>query len=225
MINLNVVEKLVLCVLDKEKSNSFLRLSNSYPAAIGASVFMELFLEDVIELNEDKKIVVKNKLVTDKEYLKEVYERIQNEKPKKFKKWIEAYGAGFSVKCVENIVSNAAEYLEKQGVLKVSKEKGLFKEKVKYEADKEIVNSIIDEIRNGFIGNETLTKECVSLTVLVNQCDLLKKELSNDEKKILKEKIKDIKKNNTVEGVKELQEVICELEMAIMAACVAGSFQ
>ena len=44
MMNLNVVEKLVLCVLDKEKSNSFLLLSNTYPAVIGASVFMELFL-------------------------------------------------------------------------------------------------------------------------------------------------------------------------------------
>ena len=58
-----------------------------------------------------------------------------------------------------------------------------------------------------------------------NQCELLKKVLSKDEKKILREKIKDIKKNNKVEGVKELHEVICELEVSVMAACVAGSFQ
>lgn len=225
MMNLNVVEKLVLCVLDKEKSNSFLLLSNTYPAVIGASVFMELFLEDAIKLNEDKKIVVKNQLVTDKEYLKEVYERIQNEKPRKFKKWIESYGAGFSVKCVKNIVCSVAECLEKEGVLKVAKEKGMFKEKVRYEADEDAVKSIIDEIRSEFIENESLTKECVSLTVLVNQCQVLKKVLSKDEKKLLREKINDIKKNNTVEGVKELHEVICELEMSVMAACVAGSFQ
>lgn len=222
-MNLNVVEKLVLCILNKEKSDRFLTFNEKYPASIGASVFMELFLEDAIELNEDKKVVVKNELDTDKDYLKTVYERIQSEKPKKLKKWIEAYGAGFSTKPVKNIVISVAESLEKQGVLNITKEQGLFKEKAVYSANEETVNSIKKEIRTEFFENGTLTKECVSLTALINQCELLNKDLSKDEKKLLKQKLKEIKKNNMVEGVKELQDVIDEIDVAVMAAIVAGT--
>ncbi|HCW52607.1 MAG TPA: hypothetical protein DG753_02465 [Clostridium sp.] len=223
MVNLNVVEKLVLCILDKEKSSRFLFFDGSYIASIGASAFMELFLEDAISLNDEKKVVIKSELNTDKDYLKEVYKEIQDSKPKKLKKWLETYGAGFSTQSAKNILNGAVESLEKQGVLNVTREQGIFKEKVRYAASEEIVNSIKNEIRKQFLEDGTLTKECVSLTALINGCELLKKDLSRDEKKIISKKLKEMKKNGTVEGIKELQSVVDEIQAVMMAAITASS--
>lgn len=223
MVELNVAEKLVLCILNKESSSRFIFLNVNYASSIGASVFMELFLEDAISLNNEKRVVIKNELSTDKNYLKDVYERIKNDKPKKLKKWIETYGTGFSIKPIKEILNSIIESLEKQGVLKVTKERGLFKEKVKYVVSEDVVTSIKNEIRSRFLKDEMLTKELISLTTLINQCELLREDLSRYERKTVKTKLKEIKKNDSVEGVKELQAVVDEIQAAMMGAVVASS--
>ena len=69
MLNLSIVEKFALCVLDEDKMEKHFFYSGKYSACIVVAIFMELLLNEVVTVDEKKKIIINKELDTDKEYL------------------------------------------------------------------------------------------------------------------------------------------------------------
>lgn len=223
MLDLSLAEKFVLCVLDSERKEGFFFYSGKYPACIVAAIFMELLLNETITMDSKKKIIINNKLDINKEYLKLIYDKIASEKTKNLKKWIEHYVVGFSSKPVKEVVKSVIEALVLNKTLQLGKEKGLLKEHVIYNIDKQNLESVIQNIRSEFLENSTLTKETIILSAIMLQCGLLKKYFSKDEEKKMKERIKEIKKSDEWANIKVVKQVLEELEMAIVAVAIVAN--
>lgn len=223
MLDLSLAEKFALCVLDSERKEGVFFYSGKYPACIVAAIFMEMLLNETITMDSKKKIIINNKLDTNKEYLKLIYDKIASEKTKSLKKWIEHYVAGFSSKPVKEVVKSVIEALVLNKALQLDKEKGLLKEHVVYNIDKQNLESVIQNIRSEFLENGTLTKETIILSAIMLQCDLLKKYFSKDEEKKMKERIKEIKKSDEWANIKVVKQVLEELEMAIVAVAIVAN--
>ena len=220
MLNLSMVEKFVLCVLDSEKKEKTSFYGGKYPACIIASIFMELLLNEIITLDNKKKIVINKELNIDKEYLKLVYDKILSGKPRNLKKWIEYYVTGFTSKSVKEVVKAAIGALVLNNSLLLEEKKGLFKENVIYNVDKQCLESVIQNVRVEFLQNGTLNKETTILVAIMLQCDLLKKYFSKHEEDKVKERIKEVKKSEEWSDIKSVKEVLDELDMMMIIAAI-----
>lgn len=220
MLNLSIVEKFVLCVLDSEKKEKASFYGGKYPACIIASIFMELLLNQIITLDNKKNIVINKELNMDKEYFKLVYDKISSQKPRNLKKWIEYYVAGFTNKPVKEVVKSAIGALELNNSLQLEKKKGFFKENVIYNVDKQSLESVIQNVRAEFLQNDALTKETTILVAIMLQCDLLKKYFSKHEENKVKERIKEVKKSEEWSDINSVKEVLDELDMMMIIAAI-----
>lgn len=220
MLNLSIVEKYALCVLDIEKKGKAFFYVGKYPACIVASIFMELLLNETVIIDNKKKVIINKELDTDKEYLKLVYNKILSKKPRSLKNWIEYYVAGFSNKPIKEVVKSVIESLVLNNSLQLEKKRSFFKETVNYNVDKSNLEAVIQNVRTEFLENNTLTKETTILVALMLQCDLLKKYFSKHEENRVKERIKEVKKSEVWSEVNSVKEVLDELYMILIVAAI-----
>ena len=155
-------------------------------------------------------------------YLKPLYNVINQGKPVKADKVMEAYVASFSNKKLNELLEELTNELKVAGVIETVKA-GLLGNKEKYTPKKEVVTNIIEKIRAELLEDGEVSDEIIALTALLDNAGQLKDYFSKYEQKELKEKLNEIRTSDAGKTAKEAIEYIDALNSLIIASAVIAS--
>lgn len=222
MKNLTVCQEYTLCLLNKVKKNNGNLYEGKYPGCIALAAIFELFLSEKIALDDKQKVIIKNPIDSDVEYLNVIYADLSNEKPKTLKKWMEHYLAGYSNKPIKRIVESVIDSLDKKECLNLEIKNGFLKDKILFNTNMSDVNHIIEKLRAELLESGTMMAETVILASLMHQSGILVDYFSKHEVDQLKTRIDEIKKSDNWATTSLVKQVVDELDTVLIITVIAG---
>lgn len=213
MNNLSLTQKFLLCSLKNVYKSSELK------SCFITSVLSELVLEDYIEL-EGKNILKIKKELSNKPYLKPIYELISDNNPIKTNKVFDKFLFGFnSSKHFNHLHDLASESLVEDNFITSEEKKGLFLTSTRYEvANKEVLYDIIFEIQCLLHNEEDIDDKNALLIMLLLKGKVLKKYLPKEDVKLAKDFIKKSKDNDNLKFTMKMIDYIENTLAGIVAA-------
>ena len=204
MNNLSITQKYFICSLNEKGKIS--QVSSEKLVCFVAGALLELKLENCISI-EGKNVTVIRELPCDLNYLKPLYNFINQKGTISLKRLFSTYNYLLTDKRLNELIESVGDCLALNGVVEV-KEKGMFSSVKKYIPKKQIINMIIAEFRGGILEDGEITDEIITLITLLDKSKILKTYFSKYELKEIKDKIAKI--TNTPDGkiVKEMIQYI-----------------
>lgn len=210
MKDLSIAQEYMICTVNGKGNIS--SYNEKAVACLVVSGLLEMQLAKCISIN-DKKLSVCAELPEDMEYLKPLYNVINQGKPMKVAKAVEAYTVAFTNKKLYELEDALMESLKEASVVEPVKA-GLLGNKESYAPKKDIVTGIIEKIRAELLEDGKISEDVIALTALMDKTGNLKDYFSKYEQKELKNKIEAIKKSEAGTLAKEMIEHVEALEMA-----------
>jgi len=219
MKDLSIAQEYMICTVNGKGTIS----GNNEKAVVCLVVsgLLEMQLAKCISIN-NKKLSVCADLPEDMAYLKPLYNVINQGKPMKVAKAVEAYTVAFTNKKLYELEDALMESLKEASVVEPVKA-GLLGNKESYAPKKDIVTGIIEKIRAELLENGEISEDVIALTALMDKTGNLKDYFSKYEQKELKNKIKAIKKSEAGTLAKEMIEHIEALEMAAIIPAIINN--
>ena len=218
MKELNLVQEYAVCVMAGKKNLK--RICSDFPhigCTVGA-IFCQMMMDGSLELDEKKRVIRTDKLPADALYLRELWERIGENKPKKLQSWIQELTYNFTVKKNRFLYDGIIASLREAGCVETVSQKGLFGLKRQEQIKKERADAVVQKIRAEFLEDGELTDETTVLSMLLKHSGELKRYFSKYEEKELKERLKQLKENEMASLVHTALEEIEGMVVAIIAA-------
>lgn len=210
MKDLSITQEYIICTVNEK--GALPSYNQKAAACLIVGGLLEMQLAKCISLS-DKKVSVCAELPEHMAYLKPLYNVINQGKPMKVEKAVEAYTITFTNKKLYEFVDALMESLKEADVVEPVKA-GFSGNKVGYVPKKGIVTRIIEKIRAELLEDGEISEDVIALTALMDKAGNLKDYFSKYEQKELKNKIEAIKKSEAGTLAKEMAQHIETLEMA-----------
>lgn len=199
MKDLSITQEYLICAVNsKGKISGF---GSEKLICLIASGLLELQLEKCIKIDK-KRVVVIDNLPDERLYLKPLYDFVNQQKPVKLEKILEAYNYSFKDRGYE-LVNSIGASLKDLGLVEVTCT-GIFGNKNAYIPNANAVHYVIDMIRAEFLEDVEVTDDIAALIVLLDKSKLLKIYFSEFEQKEIKKKLKKITNSNTDKTIKDM---------------------
>lgn len=199
MKDLSITQEYLICAVNsKGKISGF---GSEKLICLIASGLLELQLEDCIKIDK-KRVTVMNNLPDEKLYLKPLYDFVNQQKPVKLEKILEAYNYSFKDRGYE-LVNTIGASLKDLGLVGVTRT-GIFGNKNAYIPNANVVHYVVDMIRAEFLEDVEVTEDIASLIILLDKSKLLKTYFSEYEQKEIKKKLKEITNSDTGKSIKDI---------------------
>lgn len=199
MKDLSITQEYLICAVNsKGKISGF---GSEKLICLIASGLLELQLEDCIKIDK-KRVTVTNNLPDEKLYLKPLYDFVNQQKPVKLEKILEAYNYSFKDRGYE-LVNTIGASLKDLGLVEVTRT-GVFGNKNAYIPNANAVHYVVDMIRAEFLEDVEVTEDIASLIILLDKSKVLKTYFSEYEQKEIKKKLKEITNSDTGKSIKDM---------------------
>lgn len=199
MRDLAITQEYLICAVNsKGKVSGF---GSEKLICLIASGLLELQLEDCIKIDK-KRVVVTNTLPDEKLYLKPLYDFLNQQKPVKLEKILEAYNYSFTDRGYE-LVNSIGTSLKDIGLVEATRT-GIFGNKNAYIPNANAVHYVVDMIRAEFLEDVEVTEDIAALIILMDKSKLLKTYFSEYEQKEIKKKLKEITNSDTGKTIKDM---------------------
>ncbi|HGF8331697.1 MULTISPECIES: GPP34 family phosphoprotein [Bacillota] len=199
MKDLSITQEYLICAVNsKGKISGF---GSEKLICLIASGLLELQLEDCIKIDK-KRVTVTNNLPDEKLYLKPLYDFVNQQKPVKLEKILEAYNYSFKDRGYE-LVNTIGASLKDLGLVEVTRT-GIFGNKNAYIPNANAVHYVVDMIRAEFLEDVEVTEDIASLIILLDKSKVLKTYFSEYEQKEIKKKLKEITNSDTGKSIKDM---------------------
>lgn len=199
MKDLSITQEYLICAVNsKGKISGF---GSEKLICLIASGLLELQLEKCIKIDK-KRVVVIDNLPDERLYLKPLYDFVNQQKPVKLEKILEAYNYSFKDRGYE-LVNSIGASLKDLGLVEVTCT-GIFGNKNAYIPNVNAVHYVVDMIRAEFLEDVEVTDDIAALIVLLDKSKLLKIYFSEFEQKEIKKKLKTITNSNTDKTIKDM---------------------
>lgn len=217
MKDLSITQEYMACTVNGKGTIS----SNNQKAVVCLIVsgLLEMQLSKCISIR-DKKISVCSELPEHMTYLESLYNVINQGKPVKVEKAVEAYTVAFTNKKLYALEDAVMKSLKEADAVEPVKS-GFLGNKDSYAPKKEIVTGIIEKIRAELLEDGEISEDVIALTALMEKAGNLKEYFSKYEQKELKNKIEAIKKSDAGTLAKEM---VQHIEALTMAAIMPAMF-
>lgn len=198
MKDLTITQEYLICTVN-DKGN-IPQLNSEPVTCLVASGLLEMKMEECI-LIDSKMVSVCAELPERLQCLKPLYDVVNQGKPIKLRKVLEAYAVSFSDKQLRELMISIFEPLKDSGMVTLVKS-GILGNKENYAPTKNTVDGIIKKIRAELLGEEEVTDDVAVLTALLDKSGQLKNYLSKYERTELKDKLRDIKNSETGKSIR-----------------------
>ena len=199
MKDLSITQEYLICAVNsKGKISGF---GSEKLICLIASGLLELQLEGCIKIDK-RKVTVMNNLPEERLYLKPLYDFVNQQKPVKLEKVLEAYNYSFKDRGYE-LVNSIGASLKDLDLVEVTCA-GIFGNKNAYIPNSNAVHYVVDMIRAEFLEDVEVTEDIASLIILLDKNKLLKTYFSEYEQKEIKKKLKEITNSDTGKSIKDM---------------------
>lgn len=214
MKDLAITQEYLICAVNsKGKISGF---STEKLVCLIASGLLELQLEDCIKIDK-KTVTVTNNLPDNKIYLKPLYDFVNQSKPIRIEKILEAYTYSLSDTNLYELINSIGASLESLGLIEATNT-SIFGNKKAYIPNANAVHYVVDMIRAEFLEDVEVTEDIALLVVLLDKSKLLKTYFSEYEQKEMKQKLKEITNSDTGKMIKEhIENMIGTMAVLIVA--------
>jgi hypothetical protein len=181
---------------------------------------LEMRLEGIISI-ADKKIDLMGDLPENLNYLGTLYDYLDERKPVKIEKVIDAFCVSATKKTFGALFNDVGRSLEKEGVVSEVKV-GLFKKRTGFVPAKETIVRVINMIRSELLEDGVMSEDASILAILLNNSNSLKNYFSKFEQKDIKEKLKEIDKTEAGAIAKEMLDYFNAIIATIVVIAAAS---
>jgi hypothetical protein len=212
MKNLSVSQSYLLCVLnEKVKLPTF---STEISICLIAGGMLDLIFAGIVAIDKKKLHVIGN-IDNNNQYLKSLYDFIKNVHNVTLEKLVSEYCFSFTNKRLTKFVEDVGETLVKEQCA-TSEKGGFFGNSTYFIVNPKEVDHVIQTIRAEILESGTMSEEMIALASLFEKSGQLQRYFSKYEKKQLKERISEIRKESSNKLVKEMVDYINTM-IAVMA--------
>ncbi len=213
MKDLSIVQEYFLCAVnEKGKISSF---STEKLVCMVASGLLEMQLENCVEI-EKNKVRATGPLPESREYLRSLYELVDQPKPVKIEKILDAYSYSATGRRLFALMDAVGASLEAEGLAEAGRA-GLMGGRRAYIPKREAINGVIDQIRAELLEEGEVTEDVAALVVLLDRSKSLKQYFSDFERRELKERLKEIMSAPTGKMIRDMVEYVeCMSSIAAM---------
>ncbi|MBW6480933.1 MAG: GPP34 family phosphoprotein [Bacteroidales bacterium] len=217
-MELNTLENFLLLAKHPYKGRFMISDLHIHHGIIGI-IFLELHLEGVVSLENDK-VIVKDDASTGHPFGVDLLERVKkSRRQRKLKTWIiKLSGKASAIKW------SVLQALEKKGILSIEKRKFLFfiPYRKTYLLDQTIRDQLIEHLKVCAFKQKEPQQEDILLLGMIEACQM-HKILSADkaERKLLKKELKILMKENAFAGA--IDQSIRQVQAAVLAAITAST--
>lgn len=219
---LTIPQEFVLLALDREtnKLKSIFRQHIALYTVMACLV--ELSLKGKVKFEEDDTVTIVDSAPTGDKPLDRLLEVMTSEKPKKIKKWVSYfYQHMFKQREVYQLV---VESLVEKGVLEVEKSEILFVvPKKKYVDVANTRNYIVEKIRAELLEDGKVEEHTIVLALFLNAKKMLNDYFSEFERKALKQKIEQLRKEKIFATIKSIDKAIRNIDAAITTSAASAT--
>ena len=216
MKDLSITQEYLICAVNsKGKISGF---GSEKLICLIASGLLELQLEGCIKIDK-KKVTVTNNLPEERLYLKPLYDFVNQQKPVKLEKVLEAYNYSFKDRGYE-LVNSIGASLKDLDLVEVTCA-GIFGNKNAYIPNSNAVHYVVDMIRAEFLEDVEVTEDIASLIILLDKSKLLKIYFSEYEQKEIKKKLKEITNSDTGKSIKDIVNTV-EYMITMMSVLIVA---
>lgn len=218
MKDLSITQEYIICTVNEKGALPSYNVKAAACLIVGG--LLEMQLANCISLN-DKKVSVCAELPEHMAYLKPLYNVINQGKPMKVEKAVEAYTITFTNKKLYELVDALMESLKEADVVEPVKA-GFSGNKVSYVPKKGIVTRIIEKIRAELLEDGEISEDVIALAALMDKAGNLKDYFSKYEQKELRDRIEAIKKSEAGTFTKEMVQHIEALEIDAITSAICA---
>lgn len=199
MESLSYTQEFYLCSINEKGKPGF---SKSSEIAVCLLVGCLLELQDGGYLELEKKRYHATKPWDNATpYLQSVYEYVATSKRgKKIESFTNQFAEG---KHANELMQAIGQSLAEAGCATEIPEQGLFGSKVRYAPNQACTDQVVEGIRAELLGAQPVEKKTVIVTAFLSKSNLLRDYFSKDEVKAMKDKLDQIKKDDTYKTVKQ----------------------
>ena len=216
MKDLSITQEYLICAVNsKGKISGF---GSEKLICLIASGLLELQLEGCIKIDK-KKVTVMNNLPEERLYLKPLYDFVNQQKPVKLEKVLEAYNYSFKDRGYE-LVNSIGASLKDLDLVEVTCA-GIFGNKNAYIPNSNAVHYVVDMIRAEFLEDVEVTEDIASLIILLDKSKVLKTYFSEYEQKEIKKKLKEITNSDTGKSIKDIVNTV-EYMITMMSVLIVA---
>ena len=216
MKDLSITQEYLICAVNsKGKISGF---GSEKLICLIASGLLELQLEGCIKIDK-KKVTVTNNLPEERLYLKPLYDFVNQQKPVKLEKVLEAYNYSFKDRGYE-LVNSIGASLKDLDLVEVTCA-GIFGNKNACIPNSNAVHYVVDMIRAEFLEDVEVTEDIASLIILLDKSKLLKIYFSEYEQKEIKKKLKEITNSDTGKSIKDIVNTV-EYMITMMSVLIVA---
>lgn len=143
---------------------------------------------------------------------------MERKQPVKFKSVVEHFSSAFTDKHINELIDSIGTSLAQKGCVQKEKKSRPFSEKEVYIPNKTDVDNVVQRIRAELLEEGELSEDIVALTILLHKSGDLKNYFSADEKKKLKNRLKEIKNTPQNEMIQKVIQYIDSLLCLVIVA-------
>lgn len=221
MKNASITERYALCLL-KEKKNLY---RNDIKPYLIVSMLIEMMIDENLEITEKNKIIIKDKIPTDK-YNQQLYEYIKDMKKEEIplKNILTFFCYGFSHKKITSIINLLKESMLEKKLVSTKNKKGLFgTNKECLEVNEKEFTNIITNIKSNLLEEKDFKDDIILLASLLNYTKFLKNVFNKYEKEQINDKLKEIEKTNIAQKITIAQKIISNFSAIVTSTMVNAS--
>ena len=201
MKDLTLTQEYFICAVnDKGKLSSF---NVDRLVCLLASGMLELQLSGCISIDGGKKrilsgsgksVSVTGPLPEEKEFLRPLYDYLNQGKPVKMEKLLEDYHYSFSGKRMNSLIDSIGESLAEEGLAQAA-DAGLFEGVRRFLPTKDAINRVVDLVRSELLEEGEVTEDIAALVILLEKSGVIREYFSRYEQKEMKERLAAITKS------------------------------
>lgn len=219
MQDLSITQEYFICALNEKGRIS--GLSTEKLVCLVAAGLLEMQLENCITINK-KEVNVTGELPAGRDYLKPLYDYINQSKAVKIEKIMEAYNYSFTDKRLDELVGAIGNSLTMLGLVETA-QAGLLGGKKSYIPKKNTINGVIDMVRAELLENGEVTDDVAALVVLLDKSKSINKYFSEFERKEINTKLTAIINSPNGNMVKSMVEHVNNMISIMLVLMVAYS--
>ncbi len=219
MQDLSITQEYFICALNEKGRIS--GLSTEKLVCLVAAGLLEMQLENCITINK-KEVNVTGELPAGRDYLKPLYDYINQSKAVKIEKIMEAYNYSFTDKRLDELVGAIGSSLTMLGLVETA-QAGLLGSKKSYIPKKNTINGVIDMVRAELLENGEVTDDVAALVVLLDKSKSINKYFSEFERKEINTKLTAIINSPNGNMVKSMVEQVNNMISIMLVLMVAYS--
>ncbi len=217
MKDLTITQEYLICAVNSK--GKFSGFSTERLVCLVASGLLELQLQNCIKIDK-KSVTVTDELPDAKAYLKPLYDFINQSKPVKLEKILEAYTYSVTDKNLYELINSIGASLEDSGLAEVTR-LGISGNKNACIPNAKAVHYVIDMIRAEFLEDVDITEEIAALVILLDKSKLLKTWFAGYEQKEIKAKLKETANSDTGKTIKAMIDYVENL-IAMMSVLIVA---